>query len=125
MKELLQNSTSLGRLIQILEHFELEKEWTKILREDYHIILKEKPSNYTGGFMFLEEETGNKVANFFDALKERELMTRDETMILLSISSATLSRWQRDGTLQAYSIKSRVYFKFSEVIDSLVRLNKS
>lgn len=75
--------------------------------------------------MFLEEETGNKVANFFDALKERELMTRDETMILLSISSATLSRWQRDGTLQAYSIKSRVYFKFSEVIDSLVRLNKS
>ena len=122
MKELLQNSTTLGRLIQILEHFQLEKEWIRNLKKDYQIILREKPSNYTGGFMFLEEETGNTLANFFNTLKERELMTRDETMILLSISSATLSRWQGDGTLQAYSIKGRVYFKFSEVIDTLVKL---
>ena len=72
--------------------------------------------------MFLELDNGKASTSFFNTLKERELMTRDQTMMLLSISSATLSRWQGDGTLQAYSIKGRVYFKFSEVIDSLIEL---
>jgi len=122
MKELLQNSKTLGRLIEILEHFQIENEWIAILKKNYKRNFKENPLNNTNGFMFLEVDTGSTNPVFFDKLKERELMTRDETMILLSISSATLSRWQGDGTLQAYSIKGRVYFKFSEVIDSLVKL---
>ena len=122
MKELLQKSTTLGRLIQIVEHFEIDMEWAELLNKEYKRIVGEEPPKNNDGFMFLEVDTGSKTANLFNKLKERELITRDETMILLSISSATLSRWQGDGTLQAYSIKGRVYFKFSEVIDSLVEL---
>ena len=122
MKELLQKSTTLGRLIQIIEHFEIDMEWAELLNKEYERIVGEEPPKNNDGFMFLEVDTGSKPANLFNKLKERELITRDETMILLSISSATLSRWQGDGTLQAYSIKGRVYFKFSEVIDSLVEL---
>ena len=97
-------------------------EWAELLNKEYKRFVGEEPPKNNDGFMFLEVDTGSKTANLFNKLKERELITRDETMILLSISSATLSRWQGDGTLQAYSIKGRVYFKFSEVIDSLVEL---
>ena len=122
MKELFQKIGTLGRVIQILEHFETDKEWTLLLKKKYQKLLREEPPKKSDGIMFLEVDSGKSSTTLFNSLKERELMTRDQTMMLLSISSATLSRWQGDGTLQAYSIKGRVYFKFSEVIDSLIEL---
>ena len=122
MKELFETIRTLGRVIQILEHFETDKEWTSLLKKKYQKLLGEEQPKKTDGIMFLELDNGKASTSFFNTLKERELMTRDQTMMLLSISSATLSRWQGDGTLQAYSIKGRVYFKFSEVIDSLIEL---
>ena len=94
------------------------------LRQDYDILsYKETPSKEKV-ISFLETEATSRSADLFNQLKDRELITRDEVMMLLSISSATVSRWQADGILKAYSVAktSRVYFRFSEIIDSLVEL---
>lgn len=124
MNELLKKKATLGRVIQIVEHFEMDEEWAALLNEEYQRILGEEPPKNDEVFMFLEVDSVSSSADLFNSLKERELITRDEVMVLLSISSATVSRWQADGILKAYSVAktSRVYFRFSEIIDSLVEL---
>ena len=124
MKELLHKKATLGRIIQILEHFEMDEEWAAHLNKEYERIVGEEPPVNDKIISFLEVDSGSTSADLFNSLKERELITREEVMILLSISSATVSRWQADGILKAYSVAktSRVYFRFSEIIDSLVEL---
>jgi len=58
----------------------------------------------------------------FNEMKKKELLTRDETMHLLSISNATLHRWTKDKVIKSYGIKGRIYFKFSELINTLIEL---
>lgn len=121
---MLKKKASLYRIIQIVEHFKIDRDWLSSLRQDYDIIsYKETPSKEKV-ISFLETEATSRSADLFNQLKDRELITRDEVMMLLSISSATVSRWQADGILKAYSVAktSRVYFRFSEIIDSLVEL---
>jgi len=124
MKELLKKKATLGRVIQIVEHFEMDLEWAKLLNEEYERIVGEEQPENKQDFMFLEVESGPTSSDLFNSLKDRELITREEVMVLLSISSATVSRWQADRILKAYSVAktSRVYFRFSEIIDSLVEL---
>ena len=124
MLELLKKKATLGRVIQIVEHFEMDEEWAKLLNEEFERIVGEEQPENKQDFMFLEVESGPTSSDLFNSLKDRELITREEVMVLLSISSATVSRWQADGILKAYSVAktSRVYFRFSEIIDSLVEL---
>ena len=124
MKELLKKKATLGRVIQLVEHFEMDEEWAKLLNEEYERIMGEKRPENKQDFMFLEVQSGPTSSDLFNSLKDRELITREEVMMLLSISSATVSRWQADGILKAYSVAktSRVYFRFSEIIASLVEL---
>lgn len=122
--ELLKKKATLGRVIQIVEHFEMDEEWAKLLNKEFERIVGEEQPEKKQDFMFLEVESGPTSSDLFNSLKDRELITREEVMVLLSISSATVSRWQADGILKAYSVAktSRVYFRFSEIIDSLVEL---
>lgn len=58
----------------------------------------------------------------FDALKRGKnetLLTREETCKLLKINSTTLWKWTKDKKLTSYSICNRIYYKKSEVLDSL------
>ena len=53
------------------------------------------------------------------------LLSRKETSQLLKISLPTLYRWTKDGTLTSYYMGSRVYYKYSEIMESLHKSNQS
>ncbi|WP_340153440.1 helix-turn-helix domain-containing protein [uncultured Marivirga sp.] len=50
---------------------------------------------------------------------ENDLLSRQETASLLKISLVTLSEWTKTGILQSYQVGGRVYYKKSEVIQTL------
>ncbi len=78
----------------------------------------------------LLEIINQAVKNQFDELKQElhkvrdqeELLTRDEAAKLLKINSSTLYLWTRKGKLPSYGIGYRVYYKRSEIMDSLVKV---
>ena len=54
---------------------------------------------------------------------QEELLTRKEAANLLKIDSSTLWHWTKKGKLPSYGIGNRVYYKRSEIMESLVRVN--
>jgi len=52
-----------------------------------------------------------------------ELLTREESCLLLKISLTSLWNWTKKGKLIAYGIGNRVYYKRGELIQGLVRIN--
>jgi hypothetical protein len=60
-----------------------------------------------------------------EATLER-LLSPEETRKVFSppISKVTLHHWAKAGKLKQHRIGSRVFYKYSEVIDSLVHLKK-
>ena len=69
------------------------------------------------------------VQNQFEELKQElhkvrdqeELLTREEAANLLKINSSTLWLWTKKGKLPSYGIGNRVYYKRSEIMESLVK----
>ena len=77
------------------------------------------------------------VAQFQKVLKEEITKKNQETALerLLSpeetrkifappVSKVTLHHWAKQGRLKQHRIGSRVFYKYSEVLDSLVQLKK-
>jgi hypothetical protein len=77
------------------------------------------------------------VAQFQKVLKEEitkkdqettleRLLSPEETrkMFAPPVSKVTLHHWAKQGRLKQHRIGSRVYYKYSEVLDSLVHLKK-
>ncbi|WP_338840569.1 helix-turn-helix domain-containing protein [Flavobacterium ginsenosidimutans] len=52
-----------------------------------------------------------------------ELLTRAEACSFLKINMTTLWNWSKKGKIISYGIGNRVYYKKSELLESLVRLN--
>jgi excisionase family DNA binding protein len=52
------------------------------------------------------------------------LLSKNEVKDYLGISLNTLDKYTKDGTIPAYGIGSRVMYKRSEVLNSLIRINK-
>lgn len=50
-------------------------------------------------------------------------LSRQEVCEMLHVDLSTLHRWRKDGTLVAYGLGNRVYFKRNE-IDELLNKNK-
>ena len=50
---------------------------------------------------------------------KNEILTRKQVMKMLDISSSTLWRWTESGDLKNLKIGNRVYFIYSDVINSL------
>ena len=46
-------------------------------------------------------------------------MNRDEAAKFLTVSLVTLNTWTKNQTIKAHRIGNRVYYKKSEIIDSL------
>lgn len=55
---------------------------------------------------------------------ESELLTREETCTFLSMNKTTLWKHTKSGKLKSYGIGNRVYYKKSELLDSVKPLNK-
>jgi excisionase family DNA binding protein len=59
----------------------------------------------------------------FQPIQPIEYLTRSEVCKLLQVDLSTLHRWRKDGTLTAYGVGNRVYFKRTE-IDDYINKNK-
>lgn len=53
----------------------------------------------------------------------KELLTKKDVMQMLQVSLSTVNRWMRSGTLKAFGIESRVYFKRIDVETMLTPIN--
>ncbi|MDI6046311.1 helix-turn-helix domain-containing protein [Flavobacterium yafengii] len=51
------------------------------------------------------------------------LLSKKEVTELLGITINTLSKYTKNGTIPAYGLGSRVMYKRSEVLQSLIRIN--
>lgn len=68
-------------------------------------------------------ELREQLSKDFQPKQPTEYLTRKEVCELLSIDLSSLHRWRKDGTLTAYGISNRVYFKRSE-IDEVINRNR-
>ncbi|MNU18958.1 helix-turn-helix domain-containing protein [Chryseobacterium cheonjiense] len=68
-------------------------------------------------------ELREQLSKDFQPKEPTEYLTRSEVCELLQIDLSTLHRWRKDGTLTAYGVGNRVYFKRSE-IDEYINKNK-
>lgn len=63
-------------------------------------------------------------ASSLQGQNQDELLTRESTAKLLSISLVTLWSWTRNDILPAYRIGNKVRYKKSEVLTALKQMNK-
>lgn len=71
----------------------------------------------------LEEELKN-IKDNFQPKKQEELMTRQEVADYFKINITTLWSWTNKSKLTSYGIGYRVYYKRSEVENSLIKIKK-
>lgn len=55
---------------------------------------------------------------------EDKLLSRKETAELLGVNVSTLHNWHKKGVLEPYALGGRVYYKYSDIINSLELLEK-
>ena len=84
----------------------------------FDVLSKEELGDLIG--KSLEEVIKNNPQNI---PPDQELLTRDEACKLLKVDSSTLWRWTNKGTVTAYGICSRRFYKKEELLNSLVMLN--
>ena len=53
---------------------------------------------------------------------DQELLTREEACMLLKVDSSTLWRWTNKGSIIAYGIGSKRFYKKEELLNSLIQL---
>lgn len=54
---------------------------------------------------------------------ENDFLSRKETMEFLKISGNCLREWTNSGSLNAYRLGKRTYYRKSEIVDKLLRSN--
>ncbi len=59
----------------------------------------------------------------FQPKEPTSYLTRNEVCKMLHIDLSTLHRWRKDGTLIAYGLGNRIYFKRNE-IDEFINRNR-
>ncbi len=62
-------------------------------------------------------------SNRTNSEEQTDLLTRKETADLLQINLATLHRWTKKGKLKSYGISNRIYYKRSEILNSIKSIN--
>lgn len=53
------------------------------------------------------------------------LLTREEAATLLKITLPTLNTWTKQNVLKSHRIESRIYYKHSELMSALKKINHS
>ncbi|WP_299154796.1 helix-turn-helix domain-containing protein [uncultured Christiangramia sp.] len=56
----------------------------------------------------------------FQPKQPEDLLTRDEVAKLLKIDLSSVHNWSKKGILKRYAIGGRIYFKRSEIDESLI-----
>jgi excisionase family DNA binding protein len=59
----------------------------------------------------------------FQPRNPTEYLTRNEVKELLQIDLSTVHNWTKKGKLKAYGIGNRIYYKRSEIENSIIAIN--
>lgn len=77
----------------------------------------------------IEQKLNQMRTNLVSELKKEfqpkapvEYLTRSEVANLLKITTTTLDRWSDQGKLNRYGLGARIFYKRSEVENSLIKL---
>lgn len=54
---------------------------------------------------------------------QEELLSKKQACFLLGISLSTLWRWTQQKRIQAYGLNNRVYYKRSEIMTAIKKIN--
>jgi hypothetical protein len=81
----------------------------------FDVLSKEELEDLIG--KSLEEAFKNNLSN---STPDQELLTREQACTLLKVDPSTLWRWTNKGTVTAYGIGSRRFYKKEELMNSLV-----
>lgn len=119
MKRVWEDREWLLKVRKLLQHLEIDNELAKEVDELYMEIYGENKQD-AFEFNFLEADVP-KVD--YEYLKQKELLHREDVMLLLGISNATLHRWTVKGIITKYGLEGKVFYKFSEIIDTLTELS--
>ncbi|MFP3599423.1 helix-turn-helix domain-containing protein [Chryseobacterium sp. SIMBA_029] len=68
-------------------------------------------------------ELKEQLSKEFQPKEPTVYLSRNEVCEMLQVDLSTLHRWRKDGTLVAYGLGNRVYFKRNE-IDELMNKNR-
>ena len=83
----------------------------------FDVLSKEELQDLIG--KSLEEVIKNNKKNI---PPDQELLTREEACMLLKVDSSTLWRWTNKGSIIAYGIGSKRFYKKEELLNSLIQL---
>ena len=83
----------------------------------FDVLSKEELGDLIG--KSLEEVIKNNSKNI---PPDQELLTREEACMLLKVDSSTLWRWTNKGSIIAYGIGSKRFYKKEELLNSLIQL---
>lgn len=73
----------------------------------------------------IKDSVRSELQNFTPpAHKEEQLIKTKEACKLLHVSSVTLNQWRKEGRIPFHRIASRIYFKHSELLDSMESVKK-
>ncbi|SDL72017.1 DNA binding domain-containing protein, excisionase family [Salinimicrobium catena] len=70
----------------------------------------------------LETNLISQLKQEFQPKTPEEYLSRSEVAKLLKVTTATLDRWTDQGKLKRYGLGARVFYKRSEVEESLIQL---
>lgn len=66
----------------------------------------------------------NDLKKSFQPKEPTEFLTRNDVAEMLKIDLSSVHNWTKKGTLKAYQISGRVYYKRVEVMGAIVELKK-
>jgi excisionase family DNA binding protein len=85
---------------------------SQINKEEFRTIIKDVMNEV------LEKNSNETPINTSD-----DLIKIDEVSKLLQVSEVTIHKWKKDGLIPFHKLNRRLYFKKSEVMDSLRNIN--
>jgi len=71
-------------------------------------------------------EAKSFITDLFQNVKANEpleLLTRKQVAKMLNVNLTTIHNWTKKGTLTSYGIEGRVYYKRTEIEQSIIQLN--
>ena len=99
------------------------------MSEQKKIGLDQLPEYMAGMFAALLSEVSELKAQVCALAKQQptqapeELLTQGEAIAFLKTTKPTLTAWVKDGLIPKHRLGTRVYFKRSEIIESLKKIN--
>ena len=81
------------------------------------------PEEFQSAILSGVEKLLNELKKDFQPKEPTKYLTRQEVAELFKINLTTVWNWTKKGKLQAYGIGGRVFYKRSEIENSVVKLN--